>query len=210
MSVPGLITAPGESPDAYVQVLGNVGPEPKVLSPDEQLPPDLGGLLVAGHSVFGTLAETPPPALQAAVEADIPVLGIGWGMHALNVALGGKPPIRLSDAVVAEPRPGRRGKTVELGKMRTFLTLGGKVAATIGAGGPVSTPGPGEYAIRDAERAPSLMASAYDMGTGAIEAVELPGYHWIIGVVWPLNQPELLPDRFDNILAAFVERSTGD
>lgn len=207
---PALITAPGEDPEVFAQVLRDIGPDPTVLAPDADLPANAGGLLVVGESVFGALAETPPPALQTAVEANIPVLGIGWGMHALNVSLGGKPPVRLSDAVIAEPRPGRRGKAVELGKMRTFLTLGGKVAATIGAGGPVSTPGPGEFAIRDAERAPSLMASAYDMGTGAIEAIELPGYHWVIGVVWPLNRAELLPDRFDNILAAFVERSVED
>jgi gamma-glutamyl-gamma-aminobutyrate hydrolase PuuD len=129
-------------------------------------------------------------------------------MHALNVTLGGKPPVRLADAVVARPRPRRKGRDVELGAMRTFLTLGGKVAATIGAGGPVATPGPGEFAIREAEKAPGLMASAYDIGTGAIEAIEMPGYHWIIGVVWPLHRPELLPSRFDNILAAFAERST--
>jgi gamma-glutamyl-gamma-aminobutyrate hydrolase PuuD len=200
---------PGESSEPYAQTLRDIGTEAKILSPDADLPEDVGGLLVVGESVFGALAETPPPALQMAVEADIPVLGIGWGMHALNVALGGISPVLLADAKVAEPRPNRRGKTVELGKMRTFLTLGGKVAATIGAGGPVSTPGPGEFAIRDAERAPTLMASAYDMGTGAIEAIELPGYHWVIGVTWPLNKPDLLPDRFDNILVAFVERSTG-
>ena len=104
-------------------------------------------------------------------------------------------------------RPGRRGRIIELGKMRTFLTLGGKVAATIGAGGPVATPGPGEFAIREAEKASVLMASAYDIETGAIEAIEMPGYHWIIGVAWPLHHLDLLPARFDNILASFVERS---
>ena len=56
--------------------------------------------------------------------------------------------------------------------------------------------------------APALMASGYDLGTGAIEALEMPGYHWVIGVAWPLHHPDLLPARFDNLIAAFVERST--
>ncbi len=208
MSIPALITAPGEDPEIFAPALREFGPEPTLLAPGAELSAGVGGLLVFGESVSGTIVESPPPALISAIEADMPVLGVGWGMHALNVALGGKPPVRLDDAVVAGPRPGRKGRGVELGAMRTFLTLGGKVAATIGAGGPVATPGPGEYAIREAEKAPGLMASAYDIGTGAIEALEMPGYHWIIGVVWPLHKPDLLPSRFDNIVAAFVERST--
>ena len=208
MKYPALITAPGEDSEVFGQALRDVGPEVRSLAPDADLPTDVGGLLVFGESVFGAMAESPPPALLAAVEADIPVLGVGWGMHALNVTLGGKPPVRLSDAIVVGQRPGRRGRIVELGKMRTFLTLGGKVAATIGAGGPVATPGPGEFAIREAEKAPGLMASAYDIETGAIEALEMPGYHWVIGVAWPLHHLDLLPTRFDNIVAAFIERST--
>ena len=209
MTGPALIAAPGENSATYSEALRALGAEPVILTPDVRLHTGAGGLLVFGETTFGTLKEKPPSALLDAIDADIPVLGIGWGMHALNVTLGGKPPIRLADAVVAGPRPGRRGRVPDLGRTRTFLTLGGKVAATIGAGGPVATPGPGEFAIREAETAPGMMASAYDMGTGAIEALEMPGYHWVIGVTWPLHRPELLPTRFDNLLAAFAERSTG-
>jgi|TARA_B110000116_G_scaffold161124_1_gene139372 gamma-glutamyl-gamma-aminobutyrate hydrolase PuuD len=208
LKFPSLITAHGEESDVFARVLHDVHPQVRILEPDADLQPDIGGLLVFGESVFGAMSESPPPALLAALKADIPVLGVGWGMHALNVALGGKPPVRLVDSIVVGQRPGRRGRIVELGKMRTFLTLGGKVAATIGAGGPVATPGPGEFAIREAEKASGLMASAYDIETGAIEAIEMPGYHWIIGVAWPLHRLDLLPARFDNIVASFVERST--
>ena len=208
LKFPSLITAHGEESDVFARVLHDVHPQMRILEPDADLQPDIGGLLVFGESVFGAMSESPPPALLAALKADIPVLGVGWGMHALNVALGGKPPVRLVDSIVVGQRPGRRGRIVELGKMRTFLTLGGKVAATIGAGGPVATPGPGEFAIREAEKASGLMASAYDIETGAIEAIEMPGYHWIIGVAWPLHRLDLLPARFDNIVASFVERST--
>ena len=212
MTGPALITAPGEDPGAFAQALNAAGAEPLSLAPDSGLPTGAGGLLLYGESTFATREETPAsalPALKEAIAADIPILGVGWGMHALNVALGGKPPVRLTDAVVVGPRSRRSGRTIDLGRMRTFLTLGGKVAATIGAGGPVATPGPGDFAIREAEKAPGLMASAYDMETGAIEALEMPGYHWVIGVTWPLHRPELLPAGFDNIVAAFMERSTG-
>ncbi|HCV28091.1 MAG TPA: gamma-glutamyl-gamma-aminobutyrate hydrolase family protein [Dehalococcoidia bacterium] len=207
MKIPALITAPGEDPEVAAGIIREIGPEPMIVAPDADLPGGVGGLLMYGESVFVGFPESAPPALRAAIKADMPVLGIGWGMHALNVVLGGKPPMRLADVVVAGPRGGRKGRTADLGRMRTFLTLGGKVAATIGAGGPVATPGPGGFAIREAEKAPGLMASAYDMGTGAIEALEMPGYHWVIGVVWPLHRPDLLPSRFDNLVAAFVERS---
>jgi hypothetical protein len=199
--------APGEDSGVFTEVLRDIGPEPLLLSPNDSLPSNAGGLVLFGESTI--YDGTPLPALLTALEADIPVLGIGWGMHAINIALGGKPPVLLADAVVAKPGPGRKGRVTELGVMRTFLTLGGKVAATIGAGGPVATPGPGELAIREAEKSPELMASAYDIGTGAIEALEKPGYHWVIGVVWPLHTPDVLPTRFDNIVVAFVERSTG-
>ena len=43
-----------------------------------------------------------------------------------------------------------------------------------------------------------------------VEALEMPGYHWVIGVTWPLHHLELLPARFDHLLAAFVERSSDD
>ncbi|MDA1257164.1 MAG: gamma-glutamyl-gamma-aminobutyrate hydrolase family protein [Chloroflexi bacterium] len=207
MSGPVLLTAPGESPDNFTSAFLTSDSERLCIASDAELPSGAGGLLLCGESTYGAANETPSPALARAIELDIPVLGVGWGMHALNVALGGRRPVRLADAVVAGPRPGRRGRTVELGRMRTFLTLGGKVAATIGAGGPVATPGPGEFAIREAEKAPALMASAYDMETGAIEALEMPGYHWVIGVTWPLHRPELLPAGFDNLIAAFLERS---
>jgi len=199
--------APGEDSGVFTEVLRDIGPEPLLLSPNDSLPSNAGGLVLFGESTI--YDGTPLPALLTALEADIPVLGIGWGMHAINIALGGKPPVLLADAVVAKPGPGRKGRVTELGVIRTFLTLGGKVAATIGAGGPVATPGPGELAIREAEKSPELMASAYDIGTGAIEALEKPGYHWVIGVVWPLHTPDVLPTRFDNIVVAFVERSTG-
>jgi hypothetical protein len=205
--LPALIMAPGEDSGVFTEVLRDIGPEPLLLSPNDSLPSNAGGLVLFGESTI--YDGTPLPALLTALEADIPVLGIGWGMHAINIALGGKPPVLLADAVVAKPGPGRKGRVTELGVMRTFLTLGGKVAATIGAGGPVATPGPGELAIREAEKSPELMASAYDIGTGAIEALEKPGYHWVIGVVWPLHTPDVLPTRFDNIVVAFVERSTG-
>lgn len=213
MTGPALITAPGEDPGAFARALRAAGVEPVHLAAGSCLPAGAGGLSLFGESTFGNVDNPPEPgisafpAIQEAIEAGVPVLGVGWGMHALNVALGGRPPVRLVDTVVVAPRPGRSGRAVELGRMRTFLTLGGKVAATIGAGGAVATPGPGEYAIREAEKAPGLMASAYDMETGAIEALEMPGYHWVIGVTWPLHHPELLPARFDNLIAAFVERS---
>ena len=76
MKYPALITAPGEDSEVFGQALRDVGPEVRSLAPDADLPTDVGGLLVFGESVSGAMAESPPPALLAAVEADIPVLGV--------------------------------------------------------------------------------------------------------------------------------------
>lgn len=152
-------------------------------------------------------ADTLPPVLVEALARDIPVLGTGWGMHAINVALGGGMPV----AVVGHgPAAGTGGAVRGLPVRRqVFLSPGGKVASTIGGSGWVNVPCAHTHGIREAQKAPGLLASAYAQD-GVVEAVERPGRHWVMGVEWRLHAPDELPRGFDNLLLAFVERARGD
>jgi putative glutamine amidotransferase len=92
-------------------------------------------------------------------------------------------------------------------KHRVFLTMGGKVAHIIGAGGVATVNSGHEYGLREPQKAPGLFATAYSVHDGVIEALEQPGRHWVIGLQWRAHVPDELPARFDNLLAALVERS---
>ncbi len=179
--------------------ISDAGVQPVTLGDGQDLPPDCDGLLLVSE-MSEAACEPTPPALTQALARDIPVLGIGWGMHALNVALGGKPP-----TPVAGHLPVADGAPV---KTQVFLSPGGKVASTIGGSGWVSVPCAHDSGIREAQKAARLMASAYALD-GVIEAVEVPGRHWVIGVQWPAHRPAALPRGFDSVLLAFMERSAG-
>ena len=152
---------------------------------------------MAGESALGE-AQGLPIALMEALARDIPVLGIGWGMQALNVALGGSPPVPVEGH-----GPGPDSGPV---KQQIFLSPGGKVSYTIGGSGWVSVPCGHTHGIRSAQMAPGLLASAYARD-GVVEALERPGRHWAIGVQWRAHLTANLPKGFDNLLLALVERA---
>ena len=166
---------------------------------DAPLPADCGGLLLAGERGFLD-EDAVPHALMAAIAKDIPILGIGWGMHAINVALGGKPPL-------ASPGhgPSPDGRAL---KNPVFLSPGGKVSFTIGGSGWVNVPCAHTHGIKDARKAPEMLATAYAQD-GVVEAIERPGRHWVIGVQWRAHEPGEIPRGFDNVLLAFIERAAG-
>ena len=129
----------------------------------------------------------------------MPVLGIGWGMHAINAAYGGEAPYVLATART-------RGRTASPVRHRVFLAPGAKLSYTIGGSGWVTVNSGRRTGITEAELAPALLASAFAEDR-TVEAVELPGRNWVIGVEWPAHLAVELPSGFDNVLQAFVERS---
>lgn len=163
------------------------------------LPAGCDGLFLAGGRGFSRADAVPQPLL-AAISRDIPILGIGWGMHAINVAFGGMPP---------EASPGH-GPSPDGGALKNpvFLSPGGKVSFTIGGSGWVNVPCAHAHGIRDAGRAPEMLATAYAQD-GVVEAIERPGRHWVIGVQWRAHAPREIPRGFDNVLLAFLERAAG-
>ncbi|MET7653095.1 MULTISPECIES: gamma-glutamyl-gamma-aminobutyrate hydrolase family protein [unclassified Streptomyces] len=163
----------------------------------------LDGLVIAGGPDvepvrYGAEPEprTGPPArerdawelalIEAALAAEVPLLGICRGMQLLNVALGGTLTQHIDGhaEVVGvfgrhpvKPVPGTRyAEAVE--EETSVPTYHHQAVDRLGAG---------------------LIPSAY-AGDGTVEAVELPSANWVLGVQW---HPEM--DKDVRVMRALVE-----
>ena len=144
------------------------------------------------------------PLVQAAFEAGVPVLCTGQGMHALNLAMGGS---------VAEDLSGHdidaQGDEVQSSYHRIFIAPGSKLAATVGSGGFVRVNSRHRRGVTEAHRSPSLMASAYSLEDGVIEALEVPHHRWVVGVQFQPERRGEMPPHFDRLFEALVDRAAG-
>ena len=90
---------------------------------------------------------------------------------------------------------------------RIFISPGSKLAAVVGSGGFVRVNSRHELGQGDSRRSPRLLASAYSLEDGVIEALESPEHRWVIGVQF---QPELrgeVPPHFDRLFQSLIERA---
>jgi putative glutamine amidotransferase len=61
--------------------------------------------------------------------------------------------------------------------------------------------------MREAQKSPLLMASAYSLEDGVIEALESPNHRWVIGVQFHPERRMELPPHFDRLFQSLVERA---
>ena len=94
---------------------------------------------------------------------------------ALNVAAGGS--MVEVDGHAADPGDGDKPAY-----HRIYIAPGGKLAATVGSGGFVRVNSRHRHGVREAQKAPGLLATAYSLEDGVIEALESPEHAWVIGV----------------------------
>ncbi len=165
----------------------------------EKLPPGATGLLIYAPNdqpVHCDLSEL----LNEALDASIPILASGTGMHILNLGLHGD----------ASRTTGLLGSEADDERVRRsiFLAPGSKVSSTIGGSGWLTIRCNHREGISQAGLSPSAMASAIS-DDRFVEAFELPGHRWVIGVQWEVLGATRMPRGFDNILIAFVERASG-
>jgi putative glutamine amidotransferase len=114
--------------------------------------------------------------VDVALARDLPLLAICRGMQLLNVALGGELVQQLSDVLGPNPHQPAPGA---FGPIEVLTTEGSTLRRVFGARAEVlcshhqavSTPG----------RGLEVTATSAD---GIIEAVELPGYRFVVGVQW--------------------------
>ena len=194
----GIILPECENPHDYLAFFERLYKDYEILDKHSPISSCVGLLCVGNRNFF--MPEDIPLALSQSKKTDIPVLGIGWGMEMLNLAYGGK----------HEPKKNIRDDTQNTfnTKHRVFLSPGGKVSFIIGGSGWVTVPRNNNKGIPNHLLASDFFVSAYAQDRTA-QAIEKPGHNWVIGVQWPLCELADLPSGFDNLLIAFIERSTG-
>ena len=141
--------------------------------------------------------------LIAALEVNMPVLGIGRGMHALNAVTGGLP------GVTAPGHSAAKGDEEETAALhRIFIAPGSKLAAIVGAGGFVRVNSLHGEAIREPQKSPAMLASAYSVEDAVIEAIESPAHDWAIGVQFQPERSGELPRQFERLFQGLVQRAS--
>jgi putative glutamine amidotransferase len=138
------------------------------------------------------------PLLQQALDMNMPVLGICRGMQVINVALGGS----LIQDLHTHKASGKKGH----GKSafhRIWVSPGSKLARILGSGGTVKVNSRHDQGLREAQKAPSVLASAYSEDF-LIEAIESLSHKWVIGVQWHPERREEVPPQFIRLFKGLV------
>ena len=140
--------------------------------------------------------------IEAALEADLPLLCVSLGMQVLNGAMGGKPARSVS-----EHSPCQQDGQKVSAYHRIFISPGSKLASVVGSGGFVRVNSRHHTGLVDAQRSPLLIASAYSLEDGIIEALESPDHRWVLGVQFHPERRNELPPHFGRLFQSLVERA---
>ncbi|GGO99814.1 gamma-glutamyl-gamma-aminobutyrate hydrolase family protein [Wenjunlia tyrosinilytica] len=184
-------------PQAYIDALTRAGGTPVLLPPQgggaDHVVEALDGLLLSGGpdidpARYGATAHPRTGApntmrddwefelVQAALERDLPVLGVCRGMQVLNVSLGGELIQHLPDRVGYDghqPAPATFAQRAV--RIRPRSVLGG----ILGGAARVSC-----YHHQAIERLGTGLLPAAWSEDETVEAVELPGHRFVVGVQW--------------------------
>ncbi len=211
----------------YLQATEPLGLDVRLLMPEdsgsvptEKLMEGVGGLLLSGGpdvdpELYGA---TPDPeaglymsralddlefrVLEYALQRDMPVLAICRGMQVLNVAFGGK---------LIQDLPGHRavkegGRWVSESH-QIYLAPGAKAAPIIGSAGFFRVNSRHHQGVREPQKSPRLMATAYSVEDGYIEGLESPEHSWVIGVQCHPERQDEVPASFANLFKGFKDRA---
>ena len=140
--------------------------------------------------------------VRAALDDDMPIYAVGGGMHLLNAAFGGKPPVAVSDHIDA----GDDGAASAYHHI--YIAPGSRLAAVVGSGGFVRVNSRHEFGLREAQKSPWLLASAYSLEDGVIEGLESTRHRWVIGVQFRPERRMEVPPHFDRLFQSLLERAT--
>jgi putative glutamine amidotransferase len=177
----------------------------------------------AGLEVGRSLDDLELRLLKYALDRDMPVLAICRGMQLLNVAFGGRliqdlpghravpPMVPPSQGGIEEGHAhgeisGGHGRW-ESKMHQIYLSPGSKAAAVIGVAGFFRVNSRHHQGLREAQRAPRLMTTAYGVEDGLIEGLESPEHSWVIGLQCHPERQDEVPRLFANLFAGFAERA---
>jgi len=225
MNAVAITSADLRNSEDYVQVMEALGAKVRVITPEtggsiQDLMHGIGGLLLSGGpDIDPTLyGATPDPSagldvcrplddlelrvLDYSLKHDMPVLAICRGMQLLNVAFGGQLVQDLSghqeERGDEEPIPSQH---------LMYLAPGAKAAAVIGSAGFFRVNSLHHQGLREAQRSPQLMSTAYSVNDGLIEGLESPQHSWVIGLQCHPERQDEVPRSFSNLFAAFLDRA---
>ncbi len=211
----------------YLQATEPLGLDVRLLMPEdsgsvptETLMEGVGGLLLSGGpdvdpEFYGA---TPDPnaglyiskplddlefrLLEHALQRDMPVLAICRGMQVLNVAFGGQ---------LIQDLPGHRavreGDRWVSESHQIYLAPGAKAAPIIGSAGFFRVNSRHHQGVREPQKSPRLMATAYSVEDGFIEGLESPEHSWVIGLQCHPELQDEVPASFANLFKAFKDRA---
>ena len=211
----------------YLQATEPLGLDVRLLMPEdsgsvptETLMEGVGGLLLSGGpdvdpEFYGA---TPDPnaglymskplddlefrLLEHALQRDMPVLAICRGMQVLNVAFGGQ---------LIQDLPGHRavreGDRWVSESHQIYLAPGAKAAPIIGSAGFFRVNSRHHQGVREPQKSPRLMATAYSVEDGYIEGLESPEHSWVIGLQCHPERQDEVPASFANLFEAFKDRA---
>ena len=227
MAIVAITSSGAENARRYTEVMQSAGAEVRVLTPDRhtnvdthELMCDAGGLLLSGGpdidpALYG---ESPDPhaglklnrslddlelrVLEYALTRDMPVLAICRGMQLLNVAFGGK---------LIQDLPGHKSEKID-GEWKPayhtiYMAPGAKAAPVIGMAGLFKVNSLHHQGLKEAQRAPGLMTTAYEVEEGLIEGLESPEHSWVIGLQCHPERQDEVPKLFDNLFIGLKERA---
>jgi putative glutamine amidotransferase len=182
-----LVTAPSLVKPSYCNYLLWIGSNSALIPPGSLIPDNFSGLILSGGgdvhpdiyggnpslcvSVDRARDELEFELLKVAFARKIPILGICRGIQVLNVFLGGTllGHIEGHSAVEGEDR-----------RHAVNITPGTRLRAILGTES-LEVNSAHHQALRELGKGLIVSAAAND---GTIEAVELPGDHFVIGVQW--------------------------
>lgn len=140
--------------------------------------------------------------MRAALDRDMPIYAIGGAMHTLNVALGGKPSLPIDNHAAVDC-----GDESASEYHHIYIAPGSRLAAVVGSGGFVRVNSRHRRGIREAQRSAWLLASAYSLEDGVIEALESARHRWVIGVQFRPERRMELPPHFHRLFQSLAERA---
>jgi gamma-glutamyl-gamma-aminobutyrate hydrolase PuuD len=138
---------------------------------------------------------------RAALERNMPILGICRGMQLINVAFGG---------TLIQDLPGHRDANDDSHPIshQVYVSPGSKLGAIVGLGAVFKTNSWHHQGCKEAQRAPGLMASAYHPVDGIIEGLESPQHKLLIGVQCHIERENEVSNVFLKLFEWLVAWST--
>ena len=225
MAVVAITSVSKRNARRYVDAMESAGSETRVLLPEAHsgLPADellqgVGGLLLsggpdvhpkrygqepdsnAGLKLSPELDDLEFRVLEHALSIDMPVLAICRGMQLLNVAFGGR---------LTQDLPGHRSddSSEEHTSHLIYVAPGAKSAAIIGAAGFFRVNSYHHQGLTEAQRAPRLMSTAYNVEDGLVEGIESPEHSWVIGLQCHPERSDEVPRLFVNLFGGLHDRA---